>query len=78
MIQLALEQQLSRGCIDETKGRRAALSVGLQVVGSLGLLGKAKAEGLIKAVRPFIVQAQQNGLYYDAHLIMTFLQALDE
>jgi predicted nucleic acid-binding protein len=78
VIQLALEQQLNRVCIDETKGRRAALSVGLQVVGSLGLLGKAKTEGLITAARPLILQAQQNGLYYDANLVASFLQALGE
>jgi len=78
VIQLALELQLNLVCIDEAKGRRAALGVGLQVVGSLGLLGKAKAEGLINAVRPFITHAQQNGLYYDASLISAFLQALGE
>ena len=66
VIQLVLEQQRNRVCLDETKGRRAALSVGMQIVGSLGLLGKAKAEGLIDAVRPFIVQAERSGLHYDA------------
>lgn len=78
VIQLALEQQISRVCIDESKGRRAALSVGLQVVGSLGLLGKAKSEGLISAARPFIEQAQLNGTYYDVNLVAAFLQALGE
>ncbi len=78
VIQLALEQQINRVCIDETKGRRAALSVGLQVVGSLGLLGKAKTEGLVNAVRPSIVKAQQSGLHYDASLISTFLRGLGE
>jgi predicted nucleic acid-binding protein len=31
VIQLALEQRLTRVCIDELKGRRAALSVGLRM-----------------------------------------------
>jgi predicted nucleic acid-binding protein len=31
VIQLALEQGIARVCIDEAKGRRAALAVGLQV-----------------------------------------------
>lgn len=78
VIQLALEQRLTRVCIDELKGRRAALSVGLQVVGSLALLGRAKTKGLIPAARPFIEQAQQGGIYYDANLISTFLQSLGE
>lgn len=78
VIQLALEQKISRVCIDELKGRRAASAVGLQVVGSLGLLGKAKASGLIPAARPFIEQAQQSGIYYDSNLITMFLKALSE
>ncbi|MEW6210806.1 MAG: DUF3368 domain-containing protein [Acidobacteriota bacterium] len=78
VIQLALEQKISRVCIDELKGRRAALAVGLQVVGSLGLLGNAKTRGLIPAARPFIEQAQQNGIYYDANLVDRFLRAIGE
>ena len=42
VIQLALEQNIVRVCIDELKGRRMALAVGLKVTGVLGLLGKAK------------------------------------
>lgn len=78
VIQLALEQNISRVCIDELKGRRAALAVGLQVVGSLGLLGRAKTLGLLAAVRPLIERAQQTGIYYDAKLINSFLAALGE
>ena len=38
--------------IDEWKGRRGALASGLRVTGSLGLLGRAKAEGLISELKP--------------------------
>jgi hypothetical protein len=41
-------------------------------------LGRAKTEGLISVARPFIEQAQQGGIYYDANLIATFLQSLGE
>ena len=78
VIQLALEQNLTRVCLDELKRRRAALGVDLQVVGSLGLLGKAKTASLISAARPFIEQAQQGGIFYDEQLVATFLQALGE
>ncbi len=61
VIQLALENNISRVCIDELKGRRAALAVGLKVVGSLGLLGKAKTLGFIPSVRPFIEKAKVQG-----------------
>jgi predicted nucleic acid-binding protein len=78
VIQLALENNISLVCIDELKGRRAALAVGLKVVGSLGLLGKAKTLGLILTIRPFIEKAKNTGIYYDDHLIETFLKSLGE
>ena len=78
VIQLALEQNVETVCIDEIKGRRAALSVGLKVVGSLGLLGKAKTQGLITEIRPFIEKAQQAGIFYDQELVNLFLSSFGE
>ena len=78
VIQLALEQNISLVCIDELKGRRAALAVGLKVVGSLGLIGKAKTLGLISTTRPFIEKAKNAGIFYDDQLIETFLKSIGE
>ena len=78
VIQLALENNIAQVCIDELKGRRAALAVGLQVVGSLGLIGKAKTLKLIPAVRPLIEKAKDAGIYYDEKLIEIFLKHLGE
>lgn len=78
VIQLALEQNIETVCIDELKGRRAANAVGLNVVGSLGLLGKAKKKNLIADVKPFLEKAIQAGIYYDEKLIENFLQSLGE
>jgi len=78
VIQLALENNISYVCIDELKGRRAALAVGLKVVGSLGLLGRAKKLGLISNARPFIEKAKNSGIYYDNSLIEAFLKSLGE
>ena len=78
VIELALEQSISQVCIDEIKGRRAALASGLQVIGSLGLLGKAKTLGLIDEIRPLIEKAQNSGIYYDVKLVEKFLNSLGE
>jgi predicted nucleic acid-binding protein len=78
VIQLALEQNIETVCIDELKGRRAAKAVGLNVVGSLGLLGKAKTKGLIAEVKSFLEKAIQAGIYYDEKLIENFLRSLGE
>jgi len=78
VIQLALEQNIKMVCIDELKGRRAATAVGLQVVGSLGLLGKAKTLGLITEAKPLIEKAKVSGIYFDESLIEKFLNSLGE
>ena len=78
VIQSALENNISLVCIDELKGRRAALAVGLKVVGSLGLLGKAKTLGFISEARLFIEKAKNSGIFYDDQLIETFLKSLGE
>lgn len=78
VIELALERKISTVCMDETKGRRAALASGLQIVGSLGLIGKAKTLGLISSVRPFIEKAQSGGIFYDAKLVENFIKSLGE
>ncbi len=78
VIELALQQNISLVCLDEIKGRRAALASGLQVVGSLGLIGKVKTLGLISAVRPLVEKAQTSGIYYDAKLVEDFLNELGE
>jgi predicted nucleic acid-binding protein len=78
VVQLALERGISLVCIDEWKGRRAALAVGLKAVGVLGLLGKAKLLGLIPAVRPFVEKALQSGIRYDSELVERVLESVGE
>jgi len=48
VIHLALEQEVRIVCIDEWKGRRAALASGFKVTGVLGLLARAKGLVLLK------------------------------
>ncbi len=78
VIQLALEQKVELVCIDEQKGRRAAAATGLQVVGSLGLIAKAKTLGVISAARPLIEKAMREGIFYHPTLIVRVLSALNE
>ena len=78
VIQLALEQGIPRVCIDEVKGRRAALSAGLQVVGSLGLIIRAKSAGLIKEIQPLIDKATKTGIHYHPELVRQVLVSVGE
>jgi predicted nucleic acid-binding protein len=78
VIQLALEQGVPRVCIDETKGRRAASAIGLSVIGSLGLMSRAKVLGLIPALRPLVAKAMQGGVFYHPDLVKQVLNAVGE
>jgi uncharacterized protein len=78
VIQLALELGVRDVAIDEWKGRRAALSSGLRVTGALGLLGRAKIQGLISEMRPWIEKAVAEGIRYDSKLVRAVLEAAGE
>jgi len=78
VIALALEQKISRVCIDERKGRAAAAAVGLKVTGSLGLLARARTLGLVPALRPLVERLVQVGAFYDEELIRRILEAFGE
>ncbi len=78
VIQLALEQGIQRVCIDERRGRRTANAVGLQVAGTLGLLLRAKTEGIIPTIRPYIERLVQAGDWYHPDLIRRVLQGAGE
>jgi len=51
-ISLALELGADRVILDERAARRLAISLGLAIIGVLGILLVAKQKGLIPAVRP--------------------------
>jgi predicted nucleic acid-binding protein len=78
VIHLALDLGVRIVAIDEWKGRRGALASGLRVTGSLGLLGRAKAVGLISDLKPLIAKAIDAGIWYDRELVRSFLEAAGE
>ena len=67
--QLVRGQGIDLVCMDDRKGRRAAVALGLRATGSLGLLARAKILGLTPTIRPFITRAMRHGIWYDAALV---------
>lgn len=55
-----------------------ATTAGLSVLGVLGLLGRAKALGLISEVKPFIQKALDSGVRYDPKLVLGVLESVHE
>lgn len=78
VIQLALELGSTPVAIDDWKGRRVALAMGLTVTGSLGLLGRAKQLGLVSAIRPLVERAASAGIRYHPQLVSAVLAELGE
>lgn len=76
VLDLALTLGVKTVCIDEWRGRRAAHSVGLQVTGSLGLLGRMRSLKLLESVDVPLEKARQAGVRYHPDLLERFLQAM--
>jgi len=55
--------------LDERKARRIAARIGLPVAGTLAVLLRAKQQGLITAIRPYITQMQSQGRRFHPNLI---------
>jgi uncharacterized protein len=64
--------------LDERKGRRAAQSLDLRLVGTAGLLVVAKAEGRIERITPLLDQLEQAGMYLGEALRKAILEVADE
>jgi predicted nucleic acid-binding protein len=60
------------------KGRRAALAVGVEVTGTLGILGRAKALGVLSSVRPHVEKMVAGGDWFDPALLARFCGAMGE
>lgn len=64
--------------LDEKKGRRVAKSLDLKVQGTLGILIKAKKQGLIPSVKDCILKIISAGYYLDKQLIKAILEISNE
>lgn len=76
-IGLALELD-AEAVIDELRGRRRALTMGVRVVGTLGVLLLAKDEGLIQNIGPDVDALLETGFYLAPWLIADALATAGE
>jgi len=75
-IALALELEATLVLLDEKEGRHAAQRLGLQVVGTVGVLLEAKAKGLIGAIRPHLDALRQMAGFYLASSVYQYALTL--
>ena len=76
-LRLAFSLKLS-ALVDDRDARRFAERIGVQAVGSLGILVRAKALGLIGAVRPLVEDMLVHGIHLRPELVSGVLAAEGE
>jgi len=64
--------------MDDPEGRKEASRRGIEVVGTLGVLKQAKANGLIEKARPILDQYRGAGFRIGKPLYELFLRELAE
>ena len=78
VIALALELGHARVVLDDSKARLAARELGLEVVGTAGLLYLAKRRGLLEAVRPSLDALLASGFRLAPAVYAAILDAAGE
>ena len=77
-IALALNLNECTVLLDDAQARRVAERFGVNRIGTLGILRRAKKAGLIAAIKPYTVQLQKNGIYIRQSLIDAVLRDVGE
>ncbi len=64
--------------IDDNRAKKYAILNDLKVIGSLGILIKAKESGFITKVKPFLDEIMKSEIYISDKLILQVLEICDE
>ena len=77
-IVLATESEADLIQLDESLGRFHAKHAGLRVTGTIGILVKAKKQGLISELKPLILELKEKGVWLSESLIERILELANE
>ncbi|MEB3765648.1 MAG: DUF3368 domain-containing protein [Desulfurococcales archaeon] len=77
-IVLALERNAGLLLVDDRDARNLAKKLGLQVMGTLGVIALAKYKGLISKAKPIIDKLVESGFWISRKLLEEFLRELSE
>jgi predicted nucleic acid-binding protein len=74
----ALAHKVERVVIDDLEARRCAKAMGLGIIGTLGIVGRARAMGLIDQAEPVVRRLREFGLYASDELVRRLLKEVGE
>ena len=77
-IVLATESEADLILLDESPGRIHAKHAVLKVTGTIGILVKAKKQGLISELKPLILELKDKGVWFSESLIERILELANE
>lgn len=77
-IALALGIQNSLLIIDEKRGRKVAERLGLKVIGTIGVVVKAKHKGVIQGAKVVLEDLEESGLWISQDFKNDILDLLGE
>ena len=78
VLALAETYPRSRAVLDDLEARRCAQSLGLALIGTLGVVLRAKRKGVIERARPVVEHLRRVGLYASDSLVERALAHLGE
>jgi predicted nucleic acid-binding protein len=78
VIAAAASLAACRVVLDDLQARRCARAMGLRIVGTLGLVARAKRLGMIAGARPYFERLRQVGLYATDDLVEQVVREVGE
>ncbi len=75
---LAQEQKADLVIIDDNAAKKTAKYLGLTVTGTLGILLKAKSQGIVQRIDTLLTDMEKNGFYIDSRLEAMVLEQAGE
>lgn len=78
VIVLAKEKNIEQVLIDEKVARLQAKVLGLEVIGTLGILLKAKKKRLLTSIKPSITKILENGIWIKDEIVKGILKEAGE
>jgi len=78
VLTMSLRAESAIAVIDDLAARRCAAAMGVPLVGTLGLLVRARRLGRIAAVRPVLAEIRAAGMYLSDDLVARTLRSIGE
>lgn len=78
VISHAVLHGADRVVIDDLEARRCAKAMRLAIIGTLGIVGRAKAAGLIDRAGPVVQRLRETGLYASDDIVQQLLREVGE